>query len=131
MNILKIASPVILAIGLVGNILSLCIFKSEKMKNLPTFKFLAYLSLIDCLHIATGIPHIISIIYADYDFRNSSDFICSFHSFLTIYSSHLSSNVLAAVGVFRCAELTSIKTATQIISIKKKKTFKKDKNIIY
>ncbi len=80
------------------------------MKSLPTFKFLAYLSLIDCLHIVTGIPHIISITYGDYDFRNTSNFLCSFHTFLTIYSSHLSSNVLAAVGVFRCTELTSFKT---------------------
>jgi len=99
MYVLKIASPVIFVVGIAANILCFFIFTSKRMKNLPTFKFLAYLSLIDCLHIATGMPHIMFIIYGnDYDFRTSSDFVCSFHSFLTIYTSHLSSNVLAAIG---------------------------------
>ena len=129
---LEIASPFILAIGLIGNVLSFSVFRSEQMKNLPTFKFLAYLSLIDCLHIATGMPHIMLITYGSYDFRNSSNFVCSFHSFLTIYLSHLSSNVLAAVSVFRCTELTSIKAAFKSNTNQKRNIqSKKDKNIVY
>ena len=136
MDVLKITTPIILLTGLIGNILSFCIFTSKKMRNLPTFKFLAYLSLIDCLHIATGIPHIMSITYGNFDFRNTSNFVCSFHSFLTIYTSHLSSNVLAAIGVFRCAEITSSKSsAPKMSKLNKSSNFKserkRDKSIVY
>jgi hypothetical protein len=110
MLVLAISSPIILIIGLLGNLVSFVIFNNEKMRNLPTFRFLAYLSLIDCLYILTGIPHVISMSFINFDFRNSSNFLCSFHSFLTIFLSHLSSNVLAAVGVLRCTELTSVKS---------------------
>ena len=111
MLLLKIASPIIFIIGIFGNLLSFSIFTNERMKHLPTFRFLSYLSMIDCLYILIGIPHIMSITFFNYDFRNTSNFVCSIHSFLTIYLSHLSSNVLAAIGVFRCAELTSIKSS--------------------
>ena len=136
MYVLIFAAPIILLTGLIGNILSFCIFTSKKMRNLPTFKFLANLSLIDCLHIATGIPHIMSITYGNFDFRNTSNFVCSFHSFLTIYTSHLSSNVLAAIGVFRCAEITSSKSsAPKMSKLNKSSNFKserkRDKSIVY
>ena len=137
MYVLKIASPVIFIVGIAANILCFFIFTSKRMKNLPTFKFLAYLSLIDCLHIATGMPHIMFIIYGnDYDFRTSSDFVCSFHSFLTIYTSHLSSNVLAAIGVFRCTEITSTKLSRQSILNKnamksRRKLSNSERNIVY
>jgi len=137
MYVLKIASPVIFVVGIAANILCFFIFTSKRMKNLPTFKFLAYLSLIDCLHIATGMPHIMFIIYGnDYDFRTSSDFVCSFHSFLTIYTSHLSSNVLAAIGVFRCTEITSTKLSRQSILNKnamksRRKLSNSERNIVY
>ena len=107
MLLLKIVSPIIFIIGIFGNLISFCIFRSEKMKHLPTFRFLSYLSMIDCLYILIGIPHIISITFFNYDFRNTSNFMCSIHSFFTIYLSHLSSNVLAIIGVFRSYEITS------------------------
>jgi hypothetical protein len=134
MIVLAIASPIILIIGLLGNLVSFIIFNNEKMRNLPTFRFLAYLSLIDCLYILTGIPHLMSMSFIDFDFRNSSNFLCSFHSFLTIFLSHLSSNVLAAVGVLRCTELTSMKPAKKLNLINKKhrtKMNKNDSNISY
>ena len=89
MIVLAIASPIILIVGVLGNIISFIIFTNEKMRVLPTFRFLAYLSLIDCLYILTGIPHVMSISFYEFDFRSTSDFLCSFHSFLTIFLSHL------------------------------------------
>ena len=73
-------SPIILLIGLLGNTISFVIFKNDKMKHLPIFKFLAYLSLIDCLYILIGIPHIMAITFGDYDFRNTSNLVCSIRS---------------------------------------------------
>ena len=132
MIILKIASPIIFIVGIFSNLLSFIIFTDGKMKHLPTFKFLSYLSLIDCLYILIGIPHIMAITFGDYDFRNTSNLVCSIHSFLTIYLSHLSSNVLAAIGVFRCVEIITFKSASKAVSESKRSHInKKDTNIIY
>lgn len=107
--LLRIIIPVILFVGSLGNMISIYVFTRPSLKGLSTFKFLAYLSLIDYLYLLVGLPHIIVIAYSDYDFRNYSNFVCSVHSFLTLYLSHLSSNILAAVGVFRCVTLTSLR----------------------
>ena len=106
---LKIILPVILVIGICGNGLNLYIFTCTRLKGLTTFRILAYLSFVDIFFIGIGIPHIITIIYQNYDFRSSSDIICSAHSFLIIYLSHLSSNIQAAVGVIRCVNVSSSK----------------------
>ena len=89
---MKIAYPIIFAVGLIGNFLNFYIFTRTRLKGLSTVRSLAYLSLVDAVYILIGIPHIILIIYQDYNLRDHSHFACSWHSFLTIYLSHLSSN---------------------------------------
>lgn len=106
---LKIILPVILVFGVCGNGVNLYIFTCSRLKGLTTFRVLAYLSFVDIFFIGIGIPHIITIIYQNYDFRSNSDIICSVHSFLIIYLSHLSSNIQAAVGVIRCVSVSSSK----------------------
>lgn len=116
--LLQIIIPVILLLGSIGNLISIYVFTRPSVKGLSTFKFLAYLSLIDQLYLLVGLSHILAIVFFGYDFRNYSNLVCSVHSFLTLYLSHLSSNILAAVGVFRCVTLTSlkpVKPATRII----------------
>lgn len=106
--LLEIAAPIILAIGLFGNLISYCVFNTRKLKTSPTFKFLAHLSIIDFLYLFIGLPHIMMIIYTKVDFRNTDNFICSVHSFLTIFLSHLSSNTLAIANVVRCIDIISL-----------------------
>lgn len=109
--LLQIAAPIILIIGTFGNLLNLYIFTQPvfRTKGLGTFRFLAYLSIIDLLYLLIGLSQIIIINYTDYDYRSYSNFTCSFHSFLTLYLSHLSSNVLAGVSVFRCVTIANLK----------------------
>lgn len=107
--LLEIFVPILLIVGSLGNLVSVYVFTRPSVKGLSTFKFLAYLSVIDFLYLFIGLPHIMSLVYFDYDFRNYSNLICSLHSFLTIYLSHLSSNILAAVGVFRCVTITTLR----------------------
>jgi len=107
--LLQIVIPIILFVGSIGNTISIYAFTRPSVRGLSTFKFLAYLSLIDQLYLLVGLPHILSIAYVDYDFRNYSNLVCSVHSFFTLYLSHLSSNILAAVGVFRCVTLTTLR----------------------
>lgn len=116
--LLKVIIPIILLVGSIGNSISIYAFTRPSVRGLSTFKFLAYLSLIDQLYLLVGLSHILVIAYVDYDFRNYSNFVCSVHSFFTLYLSHLSSNILAAVGVFRCVTLTTLrplKPAARII----------------
>ena len=109
--LLVITAPIILFIGTFGNLLNFYIFTRPvfRSKSLSTFRFLAYLSIIDLFYLLIGLTHIIVINYTGYDFRNYSNFTCSIHSFLTLYLSHLSSNVLAGVSVFRCVTITNLK----------------------
>jgi hypothetical protein len=114
--LLEIIAPMILAVGLLGNIINLYVFTRPifRTSSLSTFRFLAYLSLIDLLYLLIGLSHIMIIVYTGYDYRTYSSFVCSVHSFLTLYLSHLSSNVLAGVSVFRCVTLNRLKPVKPI-----------------
>lgn len=106
---MQIFSPILLVIGIIGNLSNYYVFNKMFMKTYSTFRFLLYLSIIDLFVLIIGTPHLIFYYYIDKDFRNESNFMCSIHSFLTIFFSHLSSNVLAAVSVDRVFTLTSLK----------------------
>lgn len=105
----EILIPIILIIGSLGNLVNFYVFTRPSVKGLSTFRFLAYLSIIDFFYLIIGLPHIMTIVYTGYDFRNYSDLICSLHSFFTLYLSHISSNILAGVSVFRCVTLTTLR----------------------
>jgi hypothetical protein len=110
--LLEIVMPIILIVGCLGNLLSVYIFTRPSVRGLSTFRFLAYLSAVDLLYLLVGLPHIIVLVYSNYDFRIYSDLICSVHSFLTLYLSHVSSNLLAGVGIFRCVTITRLRHTT-------------------
>jgi hypothetical protein len=107
--LLEIIGPCLLIIGLLGNAINFYIFTNPSLRSLTTFRFLTYLSIIDFLYLLTGLTHLLIIIYFDYDLRLISNFMCSVHSFLTIYLSHLSSNTLAAISISRCFKLIRLK----------------------
>ena len=107
--LLEIIGPFLLIVGLLGNAINFYIFTNPNLRSLTTFRFLTYLSIIDFLYLLTGLTHLLIIIYFDYDLRLISNLMCSFHSFLTIYLSHLSSNTLAAISISRCFKLIRLK----------------------
>src|SRR5262245_39231348 len=98
--------PIILVLGTAGNLCSLFAFLHPNMRGLVPFRFLAYLAVIDMVFLLVGMPHIFVIFWQKYDFRNYSNAVCATHSFLTLFLSHLSSNVQAAVSVYRCIVMT-------------------------
>ena len=109
--LMRLFPPIFLAIGICGNIASFYAFNKSHMKAYSTFRFLSYLSIIDLLVLLTGLPQIIIIAYTkdSYDFRYYSDLICSLHSFLTMYFTHFSSILLAAVSVDRVYVLSKLR----------------------
>lgn len=107
--LLETIIPIILLLGTTTNLINFYVFTRPVLNGLTTFRFLAYLSLVDFFYLIIGLPHILSNVYFDYDFRDYSNLVCSLHSFFTYYLSHLSSNILAGVGVFRCVTLTNLR----------------------
>ncbi|RNA08690.1 FMRFamide receptor-like [Brachionus plicatilis] len=107
--LLETVIPIILILGTASNVVNFYVFTRPVLNGLTTFRFLAYLSMIDFCYLIVGLPHILSNVYFNYDFRDHSNLVCSLHSFFTYYLSHLSSNILAGVGVFRCVTLTSLR----------------------
>jgi hypothetical protein len=109
MFLLKTFTPIILVVGFIGNLLSFYVFTRPGIRDFSVFRILAYLSIVDFFYLIVGCSHLIGISYFDYDFRNYSDLVCAFHSFLTLFLSHSSSNILALVSVHRCVTLTQMK----------------------
>jgi hypothetical protein len=110
---MKIASPVMLAIGICGNLANLYAFTRQSMTQYSTFRFLAYLSVSDIVVLLIGKSHIIFMSFSSHDFRDHSHAACALHSFLTIFSTHVSTNLLAAVSVDRVFSMNKIKQNTQ------------------
>ena len=97
--------------------------KIELKKKNVILKICVFL-IADLLYVIVGISHIIVIFYFEYDFRTTSNFICSFHSFLTIYLSHLASNIQAAIGVFRCIKVNfSVRNFMHSVKQPQKKSY--------
>jgi hypothetical protein len=100
---------IFMVFGIFGNLANFYAFNHHTMRTHSTFRFLTYLSLVDLLCVVIGIPHVLIVINKNYDFRNSSDIACKIHSFLTYYTTHVSSNLLAAVSVDRVFAITRLK----------------------
>ena len=92
-------APLLLVLGVLGNILCLLIFSQKQMRKNSTFIYLAFLSIVDLFVLALGLGDIVLISYFKFILRNSSNIVCRLHSFLTYLFTHLSSFLLAAVSV--------------------------------
>ena len=109
----KIFTPILLSLGLVGNIISIIIFIRESMKKYTTFRYLTLLSVLDLCVLYTGCGQILLDVYFKIDIRLLNEFTCKMHSFLVYFFTHFSSMLLASMSIDR----------TIAISIKKGKTF--------
>lgn len=109
----KIFTPILLCLGLVGNVISIVIFSRESMKKYTTFRYLTLLSILDLCVLYTGCGQILLDVYFRIDIRLINEFTCKMHSFLVYFFTHCSSMLLASMSIDR----------TIAISIKKGKTF--------
>lgn len=91
----------LLIIGLFGNCVSALVFNQKPLKKNSTFIYLAVLSYVDLLVLFFGLGDIILITYFKFVVRNQSILMCRVHTFLTYWSTHLSSFIIASVSVDR------------------------------
>ena len=72
---------VCLFIGNIGNSLSFIVFTQKQLRNHSTFRYLAYLSIVDLIVLYLGLGNLILRDYFRFDIRIQSLFLCKFHTF--------------------------------------------------
>ena len=97
----KWISILILAVGILGNLLCLLVFFQKTMRKNSTFIYLAFLSIVDIFVLVLGLGDIVLISYTKIVLRNQSAWTCRSHVFLTYLFTHLSSFILASVSIDR------------------------------
>ena len=102
LKILSIIPFVVLAFGLIGNLLNICIFVKRKMRSSSsTFRFLMYLSTCDLFVLLFGASRFLIKSDFSFDIRDFSLFSCTIEKFLIYTFIHMSSCISMAVNVDR------------------------------
>lgn len=97
-----------LFIGSIGNSLSFIVFSQKSLRVYSTFRYLAYLSIVDLLVLYLGLGHLILRDYFLFDIREQNLFFCKFHTFSTYVTTHLSSWILTMVSIDRAIACTIV-----------------------
>lgn len=113
----KIFIPIILVLGIMGNLISIVIFSQNSLKKHTTFRYLFLLSIIDICVLVSGCGDILLQVYFEFNIRVISDFFCKVHSFMVIFFTHSSSMILLVMSIDR-AVLISISNQTRLTSAK-------------
>ena len=102
----KIFTPILLSLGLIGNITSITIFRKKSMKNFTTFRYLTLLSFLDICSLYIGCAQIMLDVYFDIDFRLINEVSCRIQSFLVYFFTHFSSMLLACMSIDRTVAIS-------------------------
>ncbi|CAF0851184.1 unnamed protein product [Adineta steineri] len=113
-SITKPFALVCLFIGSVGNSLSFIVFTQKQLRRYSTFRYLAYLSIIDLIVLYLGLGNIILRDYFLFDIRVQNLFLCKFHTFFTYVTTQLSSWILTIVSIDRAIACTVIQLNKRI-----------------
>ena len=97
-----------LFIGSIGNSLSFIVFSQKQLRTHSTFRYLAYLSIVDLIVLYLGLVYLILRDFFQIDIRTQSLFLCKFHTFLTYVTTHLSSWILTIVSIDRAVACTVV-----------------------
>jgi len=97
-----------LFVGSIGNSLSFIVFTQRQLRTHSTFRYLAYLSIVDLIVLYLGLGNLILRDYFLIDIREQNLFLCKFHTFLTYVTTHLSSWILTIVSIDRAIACTVV-----------------------
>ena len=101
LNIKRICPPILVVVGIIGNLLTLLILGKKKNRRSQSISFLLSLAVSDTLLILTGnLSEWIRIMWK-IDIRSSNAVMCKVHVFLTYFSIHFSSWILVLFTVER------------------------------
>ena len=98
----RILSPILLVLGLTGNLMSIYIFSTnQSMRRKVPFRYLIYLSILDLLVLIFGYGHTAILVYTNVDIRLMNNAMCKAHSFFVYLLSQSSSLVLVSMSLDR------------------------------
>ncbi|CAF3622324.1 unnamed protein product [Rotaria socialis] len=112
-RLVRYGSIFLLIVGTFGNIISFIIFISDALRKSSTFRYLAFLSLLDLLVLYSGLVDLFLTIEYDgtFSLRNLNPITCRLHTFVTYWSQHSSSWILCFISVDRAIATNCIKFA--------------------
>ena len=93
--------PLIIATGVVGNIINIIIFSRKQMRRSSTFYFLIYLSSFDLLVLLICASDVFLKYGLQVHIRHQSLLLCRLHTFLTYFLIHASSFILMIISIDR------------------------------
>ena len=107
-RILRPFALICLFIGSIGNSLSFIVFTQKQLRTHSTFRYLAYLSIVDLIVLYVGLGQLIIRDFFHIDIREQNLFLCKFHTFVTYVATHLSSWILTIVSIDRAVACTVV-----------------------
>jgi hypothetical protein len=100
---------VVLAFGIIGYLINICIFAKKKMRSYSsTFRFLMYLSITDLFVLLFGATEFIVKSDFSLNVKDSSLFSCNIQKFLIYTFTHISSCISIAVTIDRAKIISKI-----------------------
>lgn len=100
-NLWKIVPPILLLVGITGNILAILVLKRLRFRRHPTLTFLMYLAVNDSVVLLTGLPRYWIYYITEYDIRKASNANCKLYYFCIYISMQYSSWILVGVSTER------------------------------
>ena len=97
----KVFTPVLLVVGLSGNIMSLWVLSKKRMSSTTTSVYLRLLAVSDSLVLLTGVLRQLILIYKQTDVREMSTFTCKCLRWLSSSTSGLSYWLLVTIALDR------------------------------
>lgn len=117
----KFGSPLLLAVGTFGNILSIIVLLRSRLRRSTTMFYLTCLSFGDLFTLYTGLLRYWIRATVDTDIRNLSAISCKIHTFLVYLSLDFTVWVLVSVTVDRCLSVSMPFRAKLICSLTRSK----------
>lgn len=99
--IIRYVAPLILSIGLLGNLMSGLVLLQRQMRKLSTNIYLAVLSITDITVLFSGLFLVWLSVVFEINIKTTSEFLCKFMNLLAVSSSQFSSWLLVCVSVER------------------------------
>lgn len=111
--------PVIISIGIIGNILNIIVFSGKKMKICSTFRFLLYLSVVDLLVLLICASDAFLRFGYQIEIRTHDIILCRLHTFVTYFLTHASSTILMIISIDRALVVSNKKFYLSLLRFKK------------
>jgi len=123
--------PLIILIGIIGNLLNIIIFSRRVFKYCSTFRFLIHLSVFDLLVLLICASDAFLRFGFQIHIRQYSTFICKLHTFFTYLFTHASSATLTIISIQRALVMANKSIYLSVFRLKRGQMIHKEPHSYY